>query len=50
MTVMMIAGFASMACGFFLGWCCYGKYARRAEVSQVDRITGNERDERTAIR
>ena len=51
MMIMMIAVlFVSMACGFCLGWFCYGKRARRAEVSQVDRITGNEHDEETAIR
>lgn len=45
MTVMMIAApFASMACGFFLGWFDYGLAARRCEAPRGAKPATGQRD------
>lgn len=44
MSVILVAGFASMACGFFLGWFGYGLAARRCEAPRGAKPATGQRD------
>lgn len=44
MTVILVVWFASMVCGFFLGWFGYGLAARRCEAPRGAKPTRDERD------
>ncbi len=45
MTVILVAvPFASMACGFFLGWFGYGLVARRCEAPRGAKPATGQRD------